>query len=487
MLILVKFIKDYGIPFIGVLLLSAFPVIFMYCANSAEADFIEAVEPLLLFCGIGFVLFAVLSIVSKSPGKAALISGIFMLAFTNFAPIESLIKKIFPNLRYWHTLPIVFVLCICAALAVWMFMSEDIGKTCSMVMCLVFGGLTLLNFVTGMPGLIDKIQTENELRAAREQRIETNAQTNADSPNIYLLIFDEYAGFKQMEEYYDYDNAVLKDFLEDNNFTISYDSHNESIMTATILTNLMNLDYIVDNTTDSSEKELLRKNGAIYDIMREHGYDIQIIESGNGLGDDTPVKGGSTAATTAAGEDLKYLIYENTPIYPFHSLSTSDLFEDVTNLLDYLASDYIFKEIPTFTVGYVIFPHTPFLVDENGNPIPSEKYYNWSDNRYYLGQYKYATKQMIKILDNILENDPNSIIILQSDHGARASTQHDEYMVKFPLEIMNNNLSAVYYMNDSVDEIKGHSSVNTIRIILSKLWEEEYEILEVPEDNYKYK
>lgn len=475
-------VKKWGIPLLGIILLSAFPAVFMYCNNAGEANISEAFQPLAVLCAIGLGMYFASWLFTRAPGKSALIAGLFMLAFSNFSLIEAGIKKIFPDLHYWHTLPIVLAVWLEIAFLIGWFLSEENGEMAASVMCLIFGGLTCVNIVVAIPGLLGKIEAERQLAAAQEERVQQSA-IRSDLPNVYLLIFDEYANFPQMEEYYDYDNAVLKDFLEKHNFTISYDSHNESIMTNTIVTNLFNLDYVVDDTMSSSKNESIRKQGVLLSKMQEHGYDVQIIEGGNFLCDDSPASSGaSSSATTAAGEDLAYLIYHKTAIYPFYLLNIAPNFTQVKRTVEYLSSDKIFQEQSTFTIGYVCCPHPPFCIDENGRSVSFSGYNNWEDNRYYLGQFKYVTKQIIIILENILRNDPDSIVILQSDHGARASSS-EQFMEKFPLDVMNNPLNAVYYQGESIDEIRGLSSVNTMRVILSRLWNEMYELVEVPGDN----
>ena len=60
------------------------------------------------------------------------------------------------------------------------------------------------------------------------------------------------------------------------------------------------------------------------------------------------------------------------------------------------------------------------------------------------------------------------------------------FFKKFPLEAMNNPLNIVYYRGETMDEIKGLSGVNTLRTVLSRLFNEEYPLIEVPEDTYDY-
>ena len=50
----------------------------------------------------------------------------------------------------------------------------------------------------------------------------------------------------------------------------------------------------------------------------------------------------------------------------------------------------------------------------------------------------------MEIVESIVENDPNSIIIIQSDHSARASSDDDLFLNIFSLEDMSSVFNAVY-------------------------------------------
>lgn len=462
-------LKKWGIPILGIGALSAFPVVFMYFNNASEADFSDAVQPLAVFCAIGAAVFLAAYLLTRSPGKSSLIAGTFMLAFCNFSLLEAGLKALFPNLFYWHTLPIVLVIWLEVSILIWAFLSDEAGDLVALVMCLVFCGLILVNAAAGMPKLLEKLQTNRQLAERNEEPV-VQTEANGDMPNVYLLIFDEYANFPQMEEYYHYDNAVLKDFLTENHFTISYDSHNESIYTTTVLTNLVNLDYVVSDDDSPGKKELVRKGGALFTQMQEHGYAVRMVDTYRAFGGDSLVEAEKSAsAATAAGEDLAYLIYSKTAAYPLCTVDTSSIYSTIVETEAFLSSEELIPASPAFTLAYLNFPHAPFVMDEDGEPIPSNCYYNWA---YYLGQHKYATKIMIETIENILENDGDSIIVIQSDHGARS--------IPTSLELKSNPLNAVYYRSIPIDEIKGLSSVNTLRVILSQLWGEELALLDVP-------
>ena len=479
-------IKSHIIPALCVLLISVFPIVFLYGNNAGEASIRDALRPLLILTASGIALYLLFFFCVKNPAKASLIASAAMLIFSNFAFLEKGIKWIAPSTRYWHAAAVAIVLVIYAAYFVVLYLSDSLSKDISKVVCLVFAILGIMNIAMGIPKLITKM---NEEEVPPAQILEEQATASDDMPNIYWYIFDEYAGFRQLQEYYDFDNKELSDFLIENHFNISHDSHNESIMTSTILTNVACLDYVVDNTWSEAEKEKERQNGKLFTLLREHGYEIDIAEQ-IAFFRKEPFEGqgsGGSGAMTASGENLEQLCMQNTILHPLFRLNTSAEMDKVNKLVSYLSDSEKIPQKPTFRIGYLNMPHAPFIVDKMGRPINATQYYNWKDDQYYLEQLQYTTKLLKQMVQNVLDNDPDSIIIVQSDHGARASTDMELFMEKFPLEIMNNPMQAVYYRGKVITDFSNLSSVNNMRAVLENLWGEPMTEVSVPADTYQYK
>ena len=475
--------KEYGkflIAALQVCLVAAFPTIFLYCRNADQADFYEIVPALLLFCGMGLFLLLCSLIVTRSSEKAVISATILTLVMTNFSFLESLLKLPFPYIKYWHAMPIILVIALHIVWLIFKFLDKDLLAEIAKVVGLVFGVLVMLNIVMSVPKIITRIEAKQELNAIDQAQQNVNVVEGENKkPNIYLLLFDEYANFPQMEEYYHYGNLPLKSYLQENNFSISYTSKNESIKTTTVITNLLNLEYITDPSVDEATKDTLRATGNLYSILQKYGYKIRAVEEGDFLGiQSVSAENRNTYATNMDGENLVDICCKRTVLYPFLSKEVAKSIEPILECVDLLSSsEFIEKEGNTCTIAYFCFPHQPFLVDEDGNSIPVGQSSNWTDKQYYLGQYKYATKMMLKILENLSENDPNSVIILQSDHGARAYTEG--FLDMFSEEAMRTPLNAVYYSGEELD-IEGLSSVNTVRLVLNKLLGTNFEMLNVP-------
>lgn len=469
--------RSIGQPLLTVLLVSIFPAVFLYCRNAEEADFPEIIPALLLFAAAGVVLFALASLLTKGACEvSALIATVMVLILTNFSLIEAGLTRFISGLKYWHTVPLMIVLGLHAAYLIRRFVSGEMARDLVKIVCLVFSLLIAFNVVTGAPHIINRLSSKQQLN---QISYSDDAEINVDLPNIYLFLFDEYANFPQMEAFYDYDNAPLRDFLAAHHFTVSYSGRNESILTDTITTNLVNLEYIVNDKTPGSELEMLRKQGALYALLSGKGYALRGAEVHDQFG--LPSMLGSvsgSAASTVDGETLYDLAIKQTILYPLWQRNTAEAISKIMQVVDGVSGRDAIPEGGTFTLVYLCFPHHPFLVDENGAAVPASQAINWEDQRYYLGQFKYATQIMLKMLSNVVENDPDSVIFLQSDHGARA---YGIPNVTFPLEVMANPLNAVYYQGEEMPGIEGLSTVNTIRLVLNRLFGMDLEMLDVPQ------
>lgn len=476
-----EIIKKLGLPVLTVLFVSIFPAVFLYCQNADEAGFGEILPSVLLFAGIGMAFFILFCFVTHSANKAGIAASLFILIVTNFAFLEALLKLIFPRIKYWHVLPLLFVIGLHIAFFVWRYVPYEISRLILNVSCAVFGGLILINAAMGAPSIMNYLHFQQQ--ATQNYDAPDKTTVKEGKSNIYLIIFDEYASFYQMENYLNYENKPLKDLLWQHNFSISNSSHNESCFTSIILTNLVNLDYLVgDGTSASRERMLLRKNGRLFDLMREHGYDVKIYETGFTFR-KTEAEGGdkdtTSHATNINGEDIQTILLQQTALYPLsQQAGKPTAVVKYDKLTKYLSSPENLPLSDTFSLIYYCFPHQPFYVDENGNMNTPDLWENWKVG--YVGQYKYATKYIIRIVENILKNDPDSTIILQSDHGGRGGSTEKDYSMGFPYEVKTMPFNAVYTNGGKLD-IEGLSSINTLRTVLNYLWDTDYEMIPLPD------
>lgn len=468
-----KIIKRWAVPVLTVIFVSIFPAVFLYGNNANEADFKEVLVPMLVLTAISLSFFSVAAAISRKPWKSSVVTVLFVVVFENFAGLETLLLRVAPNLRYWQTTVIFLFVLSHLAYFIYRFLPEDMEHATVSVLCLVFGALVVLNLGTAVPGEINKWNARQleEEKKKQSEVASSVASEQTDLPNIYLLIFDEYAGFQQIKSYYGYDNVRLEDYLLDHRFTISYDSYNESTITTTITTNLVNLDYVVTDDTPESEKEVLRHNGYLFDFLSQMGYEIRKVSSTNFYGTEGAVQNitPQVFAQTVSGESLGTLLYKKTALYPFVGVKVIDALPEIS----YMESDENIPPVPTFTIMHVCSPHQPFYFDKNGNLNPARQWNNWDEPQYYLGQYQYTTEKMIGILDTLLGLDDDALIMVMSDHGARYAPYVD-------LEREARNvLNTFYYRGEDLSLFSGESGVNTIRMLLNYVLDTDFDKVEV--------
>ena len=100
---------------------------------------------------------------------------------------------------------------------------------------------------------------------------------------------------------------------------------------------------------------------------------------------------------------------------------------------------------PTLTIIKCFAAHVPYAYDENGkllNTFPDH-----SDPEDYKAQHLLTTRVLLWTVENILEKDPDAVIVLQADHGLHCTTERQfrEYFGEKcnPQELWNQVFSAV--------------------------------------------
>ena len=451
-----KEIKIWTLSALLVAFAALYPVIFTYAQNVAEVDFVEVLPLVLLYPAVGFAIWIVFSLATKSPLRSALSAVLMVFILSNYMLLQKVVQMVFVNLKYWHILPI--VLFIAAHILYLLFRFEE--KTFEEIVpvgALVMVVLLLVNLVPAVPTILQKMASDSESTSI------ATAVEETDQPNIYWFIFDECASFPVIENFYNYTDKDVYDSLISKGFYISNSSRNETTDTHRIMTNCINLDYVVDSSMNMAEIETYRKNPLLYNILHTHNYVMRGIGDTAWLRIESITTDKQVKGETADGTGIVEMQLQNSVIAPFLVSSYTEQAELVLNTLGFFKqADNIDPNSSQFNFTYVSSPHVPFLFDENGKNVSALNYNNWDDPRYYVGQYRFVMNQIIDIVDVIIANDPMSVIILQSDHGPRSSEG-------LTFEDKTSILNCVYFMGEDISEIEGKSSVNTLRIVLNRL------------------
>jgi len=265
--------------------------------------------------------------------------------------------------------------------------------------------------------------------------------------------------------------------MKERGFNVSYLSYGKTILTHREVPNLMNLDFVTSDEMLSEEMDKLLINPAIYQLLHKAGYEINVA-GGDFLDDENceySYEGVSNKEFSA-----EYYIVMNTAYYPFYNAVKYDEISELNNHLKYVAESHEITDNGLLTVSYICSPHLPWFADENGDFIDASNRENWADRSIYLGQLKYVNKLITATVEEIIENDPDSIIMLFSDHGFRVVT---EMKTKYGQDdntedeiYQKNILNMVYYRGEQL-EIEGLTNIDTVRKVFNKLLGTDFEML----------
>jgi hypothetical protein len=146
------------------------------------------------------------------------------------------------------------------------------------------------------------------------------------------------------------------------------------------------------------------------------------------------------------------------------------------------------EDKPIFVLMHVMAPHDPYVFGPNGESVDYE--YTFGANalgdvqvlfdakQAYLDQLSYISKLLQKSVNEILSNNPNSVIIIQSDTGPFIpddSTLTDEQKEIGRMAIFN----AYHFPENTHHKIYDNiTPVNTFRIIFNEFFESDLKILD---------
>ena len=482
------FLKYDLVPLLSLAAVCAFPCVFMYARNAGEVPASSMGPFLLVFSVNGLLFLGLTALVFRNMSRAAFWSDMAMLVVINFCLLSLQLKKLAPWLRDRYLLA-VCVLLLAGLLVLLLRKKPDLRNGCLLVL-IAFGAMIVINLGQAVPAILQSHEVREEFAAEQDPESEgqpahdlSQVSFGADRPNVYYFLFDEYGGYDNLRNYYDYDNSAFLEELEGRGFSVSRHSRNtEAVATDTIVPNLLNLDYVVKVEESGHKKALYRNNCQLYQMFAANGYQVNLINHVDYLG----TAGCRVLTSHQTRRTISEYLMRNSIYNKFPALRQKlDDFFVMDYGANYRASLDNALEMglscwqetggaPTLTMGYIQCPHSPTMVGPNGEALPFATGWNWRDHSLYLGQVEFINKYILELVDTIQKNDPTAVIILQSDHGNRYAIhmvqigQWAEYDPYVENPYMQNILNCVYYQGESF-AIEGETGINSLRLIFRQV------------------
>lgn len=294
--------------------------------------------------------------------------------------------------------------------------------------------LNLLMIIYCLLDIVLIVQEYFNAPSKKTAAVTFNASKAEARPNVYLLVFDEYPGYKSLKDSFGFANDSLYRFLENNEFNIQPVFSNYGL-TAFSMSSILNMRYI---NTDFDPLKLTQldfqvrtdeiRNAAVFDVFKSMGYrfnnySIFDINDQHGLSNSNEFVPVHSMMLTDKIFHNRFMRNSSWFIKKFPLWSKQYLFEhDVNNLK---AQEMIVnasrakEDKPVFSYGHFFLPHLPFYRDSLGkyNSIEyiADEAIVYKER--FLSYLKYTNLVITSLAGSVIKNDPNSVIIIMSDHG----------------------------------------------------------------------
>ncbi|MBN8863421.1 MAG: sulfatase-like hydrolase/transferase [Sphingobacteriales bacterium] len=469
------------------------PLFFVWHIYNAYFGYVYLKYPLIyfgIFLSAAIGLFALGWILIRQVRAAGLWAAIILLPYLFWAPFHDFMKSLPlpPRLSSYTVLLPVYFIAIVSSFLFLRIKKPDLSRFTFFLnlLFIVFVGLEIIS--TGYKIGSGELSRLDIGKNKSTTTLISQIKKTAVAPDIFFVVFDEYASSKALSTYLHFDNSTLDSTLEHNHFLIAEDARSNYNSTPHSLASTLNLDYLQADLegAPSDPRHMIQaqyayKKSVLPKTLNQLGYQVKNL----GLMDidDYP-----SSSPSFFNKDMDFIFTRETMggrIYweiwwNFTSrwswLKTSPakkekwrqvaIQRNKTNLNHLLSELKTQTGMPKFVMAHIMLPHRPFYLDRSGQLRNTDNDYHLSNDSLYLDQLYYTNTWIKKIAETANQSFQRPrVIIVAGDHGKRdnelpiaARIRDKQFM----------NLSA-YYFSDGRDSLLYPSitPVNTFRVVLN--------------------
>lgn len=466
-----------------------YPILAVYAYNVEQLNLNQLLLPFVFSLSLGYFAFVLLYFLFKNVSKAHLGAVVLLLLFWNYRMLFDLFSGIIP-------LPqIVFLLLSLLVFFIMLFLlgkkiKPDLLKHTHTILIIPVSILILYNLVLTATGELQKIKTGIAQEVAEEKVL----QASADLPDIYILIFDEFASPVTMHDIFGYDHHGFVHELERKGFFFARNSKTKFPYTHLSIPGIMNHEY-PEESVSRTESLLIYNNNRTFRFLNQADYQIFFLDGWGGFEYTFNIPVAEFVCFYDTSYDPYYRFDEFTYLLMGQSMLTSitDKWMQPNANHYFLGHHYFLDYIkqfpdrlrisgyPRLLYAHVMAPHLPYVFDRDGNfNVNPTNYWEYRHldpeklRELYFEQYLYISGQILEITEAILQNSHRPpVILLFSDHGPRlesAGVAEEEHHHRV--------LNAVYFPDGQYEDLYDTiSPVNAMRVLFNKYFDTGYEML----------
>ena len=302
----------------------------------------------------------------------------------------------------------------------------------------------------------------------------------AEKPNVYHIILDEYTDNEILMKKFGYNNEKFLEFLNKNGFYMTDKSFSTFGSTPNELNSILNMDYPIKKGWVSDAYQDLKTN-KVMSTFSDQNYSVIETNSAMRWKDFSDVDTHLCYDVDFINSEFLDQVLRKSIIRYFMEQHQTDTRRDIVRCtFNELSEIALQSNGPTYVFAHLYVPHPPFIFGPNGENVTPDHseisgLQSWENPQGYLNQLIYATSEISVVITNIVENDPNAIIILQGDTGTSTGTDGTTTTMKDIYQIH----SILYAVRiPDVNNFENAIPVNTYRIIFNNYFDMNYEYLE---------
>ena len=402
--------------------------------NYGYLDLYEVMEVGGIITACIAIFFVLLWLFTKDHLFAGLLTFFIALWYLFFGAIHDLIKTTsFLHFLQSYTVLLPVLLVVNILVAWWLKRSKVLYQKLFLYLNVLF----LIFCVSDVVLLVNKAASYKEITYPDPVAFDQSKVTAR--PNVYFLLFDEYAGYKSLSDSFQYKNDSLYQFLQQQQFR-QMPTFSNYDFTPFSLSSILNMNYVPQNYNPGllDQLDIQHRFGEIRNaqvpvIFKSMGYSIV----NHSIFD---IKG-------------KPALFQSNGLFPIHAeLLTNKIFHNrlIKNVgwwlatgrfsMRFIREHYMYRKDaynlrvekqlleaaatpaaePRFWYAHFLLPHGQFYRDSLGKLNPAEKILNLkylADKSLYLSYLKYTNNVIKRVVKHISIKDPQAIVILMSDHG----------------------------------------------------------------------
>ncbi len=463
-------------------LLSVYPVLFLYGHNIEQTACKEIILPITLSTGSTVILLGLLALVSRNRFKSSLFTSLFLFLFFSYGHVSEILHKGAVLKKPEYILPALylFILIIFTVLTI-----KSKSKLHNITNILNIISLSLI-LISCFSIIKFSVETSGDVVPEDDlgKRITSRDLNTEDLPDIYYIILDGYAGEETLKNVYNFDNSEFLDFLRSKGFFVASKSYSNYPHTFLSFASTLNMEYLKNNNLNKKDIgqyfKMVKKN-KVMPLLKSKGYTIINFISGSTVTNninnvDLNIDCGllNEFKIILANSTFLFLFLKETGFYSLTRKRILNTFREIPKPRK--------TKKPLFIFAHILSPHPPFLFNQDGSEVLKTdlKFTGniWEAKPNYINQLIFINKKTKELIKNILIANSKAVIIIHADHGTSSINEDKKIKENLFLKEKFNILNALLLPGGkNVPPYHTISPVNIFRLLFTKYTDEKYNLL----------